>query len=60
MDWRNFPLQPSFEEECMNKKLLSLALVLAVATTLGACDQAAEDETIEPSPIETVSPAGAP
>ncbi len=44
----------------MNKKLLSLALVLAVATTLGACDQAAEDETIEPSPIETVSPAGAP
>lgn len=43
----------------MNKKLLSLALVLAVATTLGACDQA-EDETIEPSPVETISPAGAP
>jgi hypothetical protein len=43
----------------MNKKLLSLALLLVMATALGACDQAG-DETIEPSPIETVSPAGAP
>ncbi|MBD1890139.1 MULTISPECIES: hypothetical protein [unclassified Coleofasciculus] len=42
----------------MNKKIVSLLLVLGLATTLGACQEGPSDSTTSPSPTTSPTTGG--